>query len=169
MFIEMLRHTPLPIWGVLILLVVLGVSQMRQRTVGLRRTTVLPLVFVAWSLAGVVGTFGHQAAALLAWAAGVSTALALLHGRVDIRRVRYVASTRQFELPGSVWPLVLMLAIFVLKFAVAVALILQPELHQASRFALGVSAACGFFSGAFLARAVALWPLVQQHPRALAG
>lgn len=169
MFIEILRHTPAPVWGVLALLVVLGASQMRTRTVGLRRTTVLPLVFVVLSLAGVVGTFGHHAAGLLAWALGLCAALALLHGRVDTRRVRYAAGMRRFTLPGSVWPLLLMLSIFAVKFAVAVALIRQPGLQSASAFALAASAAYGFFSGALLGRAMALWALIPRRQAVAVG
>lgn len=169
MLIEIFRHTPAPIWALLALLVVLGASQMRARTVGLRRTTVLPLVFVTLSLAGVVGTFGQHAAALLAWALGLCAALALLHGRVDTTRVCYAADTRRFTLPGSVWPLLLMLSIFVVKFAVAVALMRQPGLRDASAFALTASAASGFFSGAFLGRAMALWALLRSGPAAAAA
>ncbi len=164
MFIAILQHTPIWAWAVLGTLIALGLSQARSRSVTLRRTTVIPVLMVGLSLSGVVGAFGAHAPALLAWALGICGALALLHGRIDTRRVAYDPVARRFAVPGSVWPLVLMLSIFMLKFGVAVTLAQQPALHQSVGLALVASGAYGLFSGIFLGRAMALWTLARRMP-----
>ena len=46
MFIAILQHTPVWVWGLLAVLVTLGLSQTRSRELSLTRVTVLPLVLL---------------------------------------------------------------------------------------------------------------------------
>lgn len=162
MIVAILQHTPVWVYGLLFALIALGVSQSFPRTVTLRRSAVLPLALVGVSLMGVVGSFGQQPAALLAWALGLAVAVAALHGRIDTSAVHYSAATQRFQLPGSWVPLALMLGLFAVKFGAGVTLALHPELKQSSSFALAASAAYGLFSGVFLGRAMSLWTLARR-------
>lgn len=162
MILAILQHTPPWVYGLLFALIALGVSQSFPRSVTLRRTAVLPLVLAGMSLMGVVGTFGNEPRALLAWALGITAAVAAMRGRVDTSAVRFCARTQRFQLPGSWLPLALMMGLFALKFGVGVTLTRQPELRQSTGFALAASVAYGLASGVFLGRAMALWTLARR-------
>jgi hypothetical protein len=156
------QHVPAWIFAVFVALLVIGLKQTFPRSVTLRRSIVLPALLMGLSLMGVASAFGAQPQALLAWALGLAAAVALLHGRVDTSAVRFSATTRRFEMPGSGWPLALMMSLFALKFAMGATLALRPELRQSVLLATSASAAYGLFSGLFLGRAMALWALARE-------
>ena len=80
MIIEILQHTPLWVWFLFALLVGLGLLQMRDREISRARALILPLIFIAWSLSGVLRAPGHPALCAAAWASGfAATFLAALN------------------------------------------------------------------------------------------
>ena len=161
MFIAILQHTPTWVFVLLATLVGLGLTQAFPRAVPLRRVTLLPLAMAGLSLFGVASTFGAAALPLLAWALALAAGFALAQGLADTSAVRWDTASGRLRLPGSWLPLALMLGLFAVKFGVGVTLALHPSLRAAAGFALAGSAAYGFFSGAFLGRAAALWALVR--------
>jgi len=68
-------------------------------------------------------------------------------------KVQFEPAQQAFRVPGSWLPLALMMAIFLLKYAVGVTLAMQPHLAHSAGFAITVSAAYGALSAVFLARA----------------
>lgn len=156
---SMLQSVPTWVFGVLALLVALGVRQSFPQSLSLRRSSVLPLALLGVSLMGVVSSFGALPLALLAWGAGVAAVAALAQGRRDLAAVRYDAAAQRFAVPGSWAPLALMMGLFAVKFVAGAAVARQPALAGSLPFALLASAAFGAFSGAFLGRSMALWKL----------
>jgi hypothetical protein len=72
----------------------------------------------------------------------------------------------RFGLRGSPWPLLLMWAIFGLRYAVAVQLVFHPALAQQTVLALAAPLLYGTLSGLFAARA---WRVLQSaRPQAMA-
>lgn len=161
-----LQNTPTWVFALLATLVVLGLLQSRPRSLPRRRLLALPLLLTLLSLAGVISAFGVQAAALLAWAAGFGATLALLHGRIEVGVPSPGGAETRVKLPGSWWPLALMLGLFCVKYAVGATLAMHPELSQSIALALAASAAYGVFSGAFVARGRAWW-VASRAPRGL--
>jgi hypothetical protein len=161
MLIQIITHTPVWVWAILVLLLWVGIKQTLPRSVSLQRITVLPFAMVGLSLAGTLTAFGAGVYALLAWcaAAAVTSAVALVAVRGLPQRTHYSASTKRFDLPGSWTPMVLMMGIFITKYAVGVTLAMQPELARNALFIQGVSALYGGFSGVFIARSAPLWRL----------
>ena len=159
MFIQIITRTPIWVWAILILLLWVGLKQTLPRNVSLRRITVLPLVMVGLSLAGVFSAFGSGMNALLAWGAGAAISAAVVMQRNLRQATQYNAWTQQFQLPGSWTPLVLMMGIFITKYAVGVTLAMQPDLAGNAMFSQSVGALYGGFSGVFVARAARLWRL----------
>jgi hypothetical protein len=168
MFIDIVRYTPTWVWGLLLALVALGLSQAFPRRVTLRRSTALPLALLVFSLYGVVSRFGALPAPLLAWSVGLTGALLATQGRFDTSAVRFDAASRSFQLPGSWLPLALMLGLFALKFAAGVLAATHPDVVREAGFALPASTAFGAASGLFLARAASLWTLARRAPQARA-
>lgn len=155
-FLAIVQHTPAWVWGLLAALVALGLWQTRTRELSLTRITVLPLVFAALSLAGVLSKFGHMPVALAAWAAGIAAALGLARRFVNVRGAFWSANRGLLHVPGSWLPLVLIVSLFAVKYGAGVSLSLAPALASDATFAGLCSVAYGSFSGLFLARALSL-------------
>lgn len=173
MFIAIVQHTPVWVWGLFAALIALGLSQARDREMSLMRVTILPLVMIALSLSGVFSAFGHFPIALGGWATGVGAALTLgrQFGRqfFAVRGAAWSQQTATLHVPGSWLPLVLIVALFALKYVAGVSLALHPELAGDARFAGLVSLAYGTFSGLLLARGRSLRNLAKRPATLLAA
>jgi hypothetical protein len=172
MFIMIVRHTPVWVWGVLAALVALGLSQARDREMSLKRVMIVPLVLLALSAAGVISAFGHApvgGVAVGGWGASLAAALALARHFVAVRGAAWLARSATLQVPGSWLPLVLMIALFGLKYFVGVSLALHPALANDVAFAGACSLAYGAFSGLFLGRALSLRALARRPATALAA
>jgi len=168
-FIAIVQHTPVWVWGLLAVLVALGLSQTRPREMSLTRVTVLPLVLAGLSLSGVLSAFGHLPVALGAWAVGIAAALGLARRAVAVRGASWSPSRGLLHVPGSWLPLVLILSLFVLKYGAGVSLALAPALASDTSFAGLCSLAYGTFSGLFLARALSMRSLATRPAAMLAA
>lgn len=170
MILQIALNTPVWVWGLLGALTVLGLSQARDRSAGLPRTVVMPLAMGAFSLWGVVSGFAGSlllAVVLTVWLVAAALAATVLLSRPVPAGVRYDATQRQFQLPGSWAPLALILGIFSIKYAVGVTLAMQPALHADATFSLTVAALSGLFSGIFAGRTMRLLRLVLRPAAAL--
>lgn len=162
---SIVSRTPVWVWGLLAALAALGLSQVRDRTVGLRRITSMPLTMTAFSLWGTVAAFGSSpqfVGVLLVWTAAAAVALAAVAAIREPAGIRYDVGTRRFALPGSWVPLALIVGIFLTKYVVGVDLAMQPSLAQDSQYPLIVAAISGAFSGIFMGRAARLWRLASR-------
>jgi hypothetical protein len=157
MLLTIVQHTPSWVWMLLAALIWLGASQFFARSAGLRRVLLMPVamtVFSVWGLGSAFGALPQLPAILGAWlvAACAVAALSLWLLRTAPAGTRYDATLQRFELPGSGWPLLLILGIFLVKWAVGVELALQPMLAHDSHFALQIALVYGVFNGVFAAR-----------------
>lgn len=160
-----LSRTPPWVWGLLAGLVALGSTQLRDRNASLLRVSIMPVAMTGFSLYGTLSAFGGSSLLpqlLAAWTAAAAMAYApIAFFPVD---ARYDAATRTYALRGSVVPLLLILAIFLVKYAVGVELAMAPRLVQDGPFVLTVAALYGGFSGVFIGRAARLWRLALRSP-----
>ena len=154
-FTEILRHTPVWVWGVFAVLLVFGLLQMRRRSVALPLVFLLPVIMIPLSLFTVGSSFGFLPLPLIAWAIGVALAFAL-NGYVfrAPTNVGYSRNTNKFDVPGSVVPLILMMTIFLARFVLGVTRAVNPGLVASDVFAGAVSVTLGICSGLFAARAI---------------
>jgi len=169
MLYQIIIHTPVWVFAVFAALLWLGLSQRLARTASLQRATLLPLAMLGLSGWGVLSAFGASAPDLLSWlAAGALLAFGVsripLHGQT-----RYDPASRSFHLPGSYVPLVLMMGIFMTKYAVGATLAVHPELARNAMFAVAVCTLYGAFSGVFAGRALRLWRLARRQDGAAGG
>jgi hypothetical protein len=164
---QILSHTPYWVWGILALLVGLGVRMMKPRQVSARQLTMLPLVMTSYSLVSLYASFGAQSILLPAWGAGVAIALAIGRWLISPANVRYDTRTQRFSLPGSVLPLLLMLSIFGVKFVIGFAAAQVPMLMTDPQFVGMLSLISGLLSGGFLVRCLAARALLGRGQSAL--
>jgi len=156
MIIAILQHTPLWVWALLTGLVALGLIQARDLEISLVRVTILPLVLISLSFSGVLSAFGVFPVALGGWLAGVGVALAIGRQFMVSRGARWSPESGRLHVPGSWLPLVLILALFSIKYMAGVMLAMTPALAHDAVFAGLCGLGYGAFSGLFLARAVGL-------------
>ncbi|MEP7299184.1 MAG: DUF6622 family protein [Burkholderiales bacterium] len=156
MFISIVHHTPVWVWGLLTALIALGLWQTRDHELTLPRVTVLPLVLVALSATGVLHTFGHLPIAFGSWAAGLGAALTVGRQFIEVRSARWSAPTGLLHVPGSWLPLTMIVGLFCIKYFAGASLALHPALAHDTVFAGLCSLAYGSFSGLFAARALSL-------------
>jgi len=149
--LEVVRRTPSWVWLILAALIVLGSLQLREHQQSRMRVFALPLAMGGFSLFGALSAFGPQAAVFAAWALGLG--LMLLFGPRWPRSVRHLGATGRFVLAGSVLPLVAMLSVFVVRYAINVTLALHRDWAGDAAFAIGASLAYGVLSGLFAVRA----------------
>jgi len=151
--LEIIKRTPTWVWAILLALIVLGVLQMRDRLVGRTRLLATPIGLGLFSLSGATAAFGIRPEVIAAWLAGL--ALAVASNRVLAwPRDASPDGHGRFMVAGSVWPLVLMLAIFGLRYVGAVTLVFHRDWAADPLFSLGMALAYGALSGLFTARAL---------------
>ena len=159
-FVAMLRGTPTWVWGVLAALVALGASQLRDRTASLMRTSLVPVGMTAFSAWGMLSAFGGTpiAAEVLSVWIGIAVLVtaAVAPGRTA---ATYDPARREYRMPGSVVPMLIIVGIFMTKWLVGVQLAILPRLAADTAFALPVAAVYGVFNGLFAGRAARLWRL----------
>lgn len=154
--VAVVNHTPPWVWGVLLSLVVLGSLQLRAGDVPRLRVALLPLGLSAYSVWGAVSLFGLHTSVLLAWVTGAAVATSLTHSLAWAPGVRHDPSTDRFHVPGSVWPLLLMLAVFAVRYGVTVTLALHHDWATDPMFASGVCAVYGSLSGLLTGRTLSI-------------
>lgn len=162
-------QTPIWVWILLAALLWLGLSQTVSRTASLKRITIMPLAMIGLSIFGTVTVFGTQLSILFAWLGAGAVMLSLILSKASAAAIKYDAAKKIFSLPGSWVPLVLILGIFITKYAVGFMMAMQPLLAQDVNFALFFTTLYGAFSGVFLARAVSLWRVAFQADKSLAN
>ena len=157
---EILRRTPPWVWLMLAGLLGLGVSQLRPRCLSVRRATAPGIGLAVFSLISLgmdLAAGPWLAPGLVLWlAAAVGVGAWRLPQALPAGTVPDPATGR-WHLPGSAQPLLTIVAIFALKYGMAVELAMQPSLRQAPLFALCMATSYGALAGLFLARPVALW------------
>lgn len=161
-------HTPLRVWAILAVLLSLGWRQTRPREMSRGRLVLLPVAMGAWSLWSALGAYAHldPARVMAAWAAGTLLGLAL-NGWLSLPREARALGDGRYLVGGSVAPLLLMLAVFVARYANAVVLALQP-----ARAADPIYATCGALvfavpAGLLAARSMRVLSLAATAPRGL--
>jgi hypothetical protein len=145
--IGILRFTPILVWAVLVLLVWLGLVSARARTVGVARLLITPIVFVAWGLVALASSKAPLGPAVTYWLiAGLCGGALGLAARLD--GLRFDHRQALVQVPGSWFPMIRNLAIFVTKYALAVAIALLPDWR--GTLPLWDAAVSGASSGYFL-------------------
>jgi len=151
-----LARTPVWVWGLLAALLVLGITQTRDRTVGFARTLLVPIAMGSFAIFGVVTALGATPGIAAAWFTSAGIVVYALLRSGPAAGVRYDAAKRTFFMPGSWVPMALILAVFMTRYVVNVSLVLHPDLKADVDIALAIAALYGVFSGLFVGRAAKL-------------
>ena len=167
MLIDIIQHTPTWVFFLFCGLLYIGILRTRPRTVSPCRLLLLPIAIGVYSLRNVYLSFadtldatphnGVVLVGLIAWLGATLTVLGALASLPDRHDVQYLPQIRKFLIPGSWLPLCWLMCIFFSKYVIAVALAVQPALHQSMGFAVLVGALYGALSGNLIGGAWRIW------------
>ena len=161
---QVLKGTPAWVWAIFVALVVLGVNQLRARVVARYTVLIAPVVFLLVGLmASGRGPIGFSAWALTLLASAAFTYFVWQ----PTAGARYDASTDRLNLPGSLIPMLLMLAIFLLNYVINVALAINPALRSELSWQVGPAVMFGALSGVYIGRALTLFCMNRRSQTAL--
>jgi len=133
---------PAWVYGLLAALVVLGGRRLRTRDVPVVVALIPGAAFLIWSLVGAraFALFTGGEIAALAWAGGVAIGVASAVAAPDPRATLLPGG--RVRQPGSVLPLLLYLAVFVVRFACGAWAAIRPE-QAVTATAIGVAVGAG--------------------------
>ncbi len=154
---EILIHTPYWVWGLLAGLLVFGVLQARTRQVKMQVALILPVAMLLLSLSGVLRYVGWQLPALSCWLAGVVLIASLSLALINKNIASFDLATRKLRIQGSWWPLLVILGIFLTRYALGVATATDARIIHQPYFQETISLVLGGWSGFFLARGIIFW------------
>ena len=158
MLLAILAHTPIFVWGVLALLVALGLRQIRTQTMSAPRVWAVPLLVGAASLAGALRGFAGAGELLTGGCWAIGAALGFLSNRaLDLPRRASANADGSFTIGGSVAPLLLFVGVFMVRYVVNVALAIHPALAHDPLAAGGAAIAYGLTAGLLAARSRKIW------------
>ena len=124
---QVLKGTPIWVWAIFVALIVLGVNQLRARIVSRYSVLIAPVVFLFVGLmAAGRGPMGFSVWALTL----LATAAFTFFVWQPTGGARYDASIDRLNLPGSVIPMLIMLAIFLLNYVINVTLAIRPSIAR---------------------------------------
>lgn len=153
MFNTILSHTPAYAWAILLLLAWRGANALREREMRFGQLFIIPCAMLPVALLDVGGKFGPGLLPLSAWALGAAAAAWLAWG-TGATRVAPGSTPGMVRVRGSVLPLLLMLAIFLIKYATTAALVAAPAVLRTPVPAAAACAALGCANGWFAGRLV---------------
>lgn len=148
--IDIITHTPFWVWPVLALLIVIGLKRTQDRTVSAPRLVLMPLIILglaAWNLAALGGSLAAMAGLGLGIVAGTSAGLAL-EGRAGTTQV----SRGVVHLRGDWISLLVLLAIFAMRYATTVVSMTAPTIAAGDAYHFVTALLSGFFAFLTLSR-----------------
>ena len=169
MILQILIHTPLWVWALLAALLGLGLWQRRERRVRRGQLLALPLALLTLGLWSMAPGFVAQPVAAVLWLGAICATTALGLRLPRPAAARWLTEEARLFLPGSWVPLLLIVAIFCLRYGAGVGQGLHPEWRGMATVQWPLALLFGSLSGLFLGRALGLLqltrPTIQQHDR----
>jgi hypothetical protein len=164
---QIIANTPWWVWALLAFLIYRGMIASVDREIPLRRTFIIPLVMLALSLQGIASGFGASPGAALGWLASMlAVSLLTWHFSSDDKLAALPQRGAIFQ-PGSWTPLLLMMAIFITKYVVAVLLAIHPAYRHDALFAVAICALYGAFNGIFIGQLLRIMAVYRRAGTAL--
>lgn len=150
---EFLSHVPIWVGFLFMFLVYRGLVALKTREVSPVRLMVVPVAFMIWSLVGFLSGPALSALAYPALGAGVVVGLfAGMAVTLASAPTVFVKETGALRVTGSATTLVLVLAVFATKFALASYRITNPDIAQDLAFGLIAAGFSGLTIGLFWGR-----------------
>jgi len=152
MLIDLLFNTPFYVYWIFFSLLFVGISQLKTRTVGVRRALIIPVVLIVLSIYGLTSDFGITLLSTFIWILGMISALILNSLIKKKKEITYFKETKTFMIAGSLIPITMMMLLFFVKYTVGIVTALELEVLYNSSFIGIFSLLYGLFTGTYLLR-----------------
>ena len=152
-----LRNTPYFVWGILALLLVLGVKQTRAQWVTLSRIKMRVALVLGLSIFGAWSMLTSHAASLPFWAVGLLAGLVIGYLTKPSQSPQHEAHGR-ILIVGSYAPMCIYMSIFCQRYVMNVMHVVAPELTVSFGFVAIASLSYALPAGLMIARA---WPALR--------
>ncbi len=150
---QILSRTPVWVWGLLAVLLILGLSLARTRVLSLQRLVIVPIVMMVLSFLGTMSAAGLSITTVAIWLLAYAAVVYTLSLKAASGE-SYDAATQRFTVKGSYVPLAVMMATFLTKYAVGAMTGMNSPLVHTQAFDVVIAALYGGFSGIFAGRAL---------------
>ncbi|MEN5275314.1 hypothetical protein ABE527_00025 [Brucella sp. TWI432] len=166
MLVQIVIHTPIYVWGLLVYLIIQGIKGRETQIVSVWRMLFVPIIFIGVGFLHFDDSSELFGSFLTAW----FIALVLLAPFGLLTGPKIIAVDRQnktIERAGATLPLIRNLIFFCAQYVLAVLNVLYPEDHANLTLITGVvsGASAGYFGGWL----IALWRKYQQSPQLKLG
>jgi hypothetical protein len=145
-------HTPLWVWLLLAYLVWQGFKAMQPRTTTIWRALIVPAIFIVWGMSRIGSSQQATIWPIAAWGFAAVTLVPV--GVLTPRSFEVNHAIGQISRPGSVFPLIRNIVVFVLQYSVAVLAAMHADDHAIG--AIVGRAVSGATSGYFIGSTIAL-------------
>lgn len=155
--LDIIKHTPKWVFGLMVILIVFGVIQSRTRKVSAILAVSLPLFMLFLSFNGVVSNLGWKGTVLASWIVGLLAASYLFLKLMNRNKVKWDIESGKYHLQGSWTPLMIFMGIFFTRYALGVAIAMDADILRQPFTPSLVSVVLGALSGFFVARIMIYW------------
>ncbi len=145
-FFQIVAHTPLWVWPLMLFVLWLGWRGLRPRIVLPARLAILPLVSVGTSIAGIAQSM-QPGLAFAGWAVALLAALPLGYAIGGQRAVRLRPEDGRLEIAGGWFALCFGVSIFAVRYALGVLFGVLPALRAELLWICLSGAVGGFVAG----------------------
>ena len=168
--INIIQNTPVWVFPLIAGVLWLGSLNLRQRMLQIRLLFAFPLVMLVLSVGNSIGTSAPPALALADWI-GCAAVGAAIGWRLARRPLAIDSAARRITLSGSMIPLVVSMAIVVLRYTFGYLYARYPELVADPLYALALIAGGAILGGVTFGRygRLALWYRRVVNPLAEVG
>lgn len=149
--IAIVQRTPIWVFPLIAAVLWLGAANLRQRTILLRSSLVLPLVMLTLSVGNLIATRAPSAPALLAWLGCTIIGIGL-GWSITRRPIAVDPAGRTITLDGSAVPLLVSAGIVVLRYVFGYLYGRHPELVADPTYALTLIGGGALLSGVTFGR-----------------
>ncbi len=160
-----LQGAPLWVWALLALLLFLGIRSLRTRSIPVASLIALPLAFFGLSISNLLPLDELSPLRIGVWVAALLVGLIPGWFLVRPQRIAIDRPARRITVPGSIVPLLLMLAAFAGGFYFGYLFARYPELKSDVVTLALASIYRGLMSGYFLGQALRLFRLYFAAPQ----
>lgn len=158
---EIISKTPIWVFILFIVLVIVGLLQLKDRNVSLQKAIILPISMICLSFYGLISAFGLEIKSIFCWLIGLIIAV-LLNLLLKLpKNSTYDTKLKIFFIKGSIIPFILIMSIFFTKYFVAVVIAKHLAILNELSFICGISFIYGVLSGLFFGRIFILLKLIK--------
>jgi hypothetical protein len=151
---NILFHTPAYVFLLFGYLIYAGLQASRDRIVSLKRTIILPAVFLYFSFDALKNSFAHTPLVLTIWSIAFLGGIGLGWLQVCFRKIKIDKIKKLLFLPGTWSTLLIILSIFIIKYYFGYQHARHPELFQNVYFTSFALIIYGSTSGLFIGRLI---------------